>query len=98
MLIVTASFTARPDTIDEVLALSLEHVERSREEPGCIAHAVHRDAEDTLRVVFLEQWEDAEALRTHLRVPAARSFGKEATALAAAPPEMTIYEAQAATL
>ena len=37
MLIVTGSATARPETIAEMTALALEHVHRSRAEPGCLA-------------------------------------------------------------
>ena len=37
MTVVTGSVTARQDSFDEVRKLSLEHVHRSRGEPGCIA-------------------------------------------------------------
>jgi quinol monooxygenase YgiN len=98
VLIVTGSIQARPGSIDQVLALSLAHVRRSRQEPGCLLHSVHRDAEDPLRLVFLEQWVDADALRAHFRVPASGAFVKEVAALAASPPEMAIFEAQPASL
>jgi quinol monooxygenase YgiN len=93
VLIVTGSIEARPDTIDELLELSLAHVRRSRDEPGCLLHSVHRDAERPLRLVFLEHWTDADALRNHFRVPASGAFVTGITTLAATPPEMTIYEA-----
>ena len=35
----------RPDTLDALLAASLEHVHRSRTEPGCLSHEVTIDAE-----------------------------------------------------
>ena len=54
--------------------LSLEHVHRSRKEPGCISHAVHVDCENPLRLVFIEQWADRAALLTHFAVPASRDF------------------------
>jgi quinol monooxygenase YgiN len=54
MIVVTGSVVARQDTFDEVRRLSLEHVHRSRKEPGCIAHAVHVDCENALRLVFIE--------------------------------------------
>jgi hypothetical protein len=38
MIIVTGSVHARPEALDEVLRLSLEHVHRSRLEPGCLLH------------------------------------------------------------
>ena len=93
MILVTGSVTARPDTIEEVGRLSLEHVNRSRLEPGCLLHSVHRDVERPLRLVFVEHWADADALRAHFRVPASGAFVTEIAGLAAAPPEMTIYEA-----
>jgi quinol monooxygenase YgiN len=98
MIIVTGSVQARPDTIDALLAVSLTHVHRSREEPGCLLHAVHFDAEDPLRLVFLEHWADADALRAHFAVPATREFVSELSTLAAAPPDMDIYDAERAKL
>jgi quinol monooxygenase YgiN len=98
VLIVIGSIQARPDSIDQVMALSLAHVRRSRQEPGCLLHSVHRDGEDALRVVFLEQWADADALRAHFRVPASGAFVRDVTTNAASPPEIAIYEAHALSL
>jgi quinol monooxygenase YgiN len=93
VIIVTGSVRARPENLDEVLALSLEHVHRSRAEPGCLLHSVHQDVEDPLRVVFLEQWEDREKLDAHFAVPASGDFVVAVSSLAAEPPVMNIYEA-----
>ena len=98
MLIVTGSLTARPDAIDELIAVSLEHVRRSRTEPGCLLHSVHRDVEDPLRLVFLEHWADAEALRAHFAVPASNEFVKAARGLAAGSTAISIFEATVASL
>lgn len=98
MLIVTGSAVARPDTLDEVLALSLEHVHRSRAEPGCLLHSVHRDVEDPLRVVFVEHWEDADALRTHFAVPASSDFVIALDGLTEGRPILEIFDAVPATL
>jgi quinol monooxygenase YgiN len=98
VIIVTGSVQADPASVDQVLELSLAHVRRSRLEPGCLLHSVHRDVEDPMRLVFLEHWVDADALRTHFRVPASNGFVREVAALAAAPPEMAIYEAHVAAL
>ena len=94
MVIVTGSIRARPDSIDEVLRHSLEHVRRSRTEPGCLLHTVHRDVEDDLRVVFVEHWSTREALMTHFAVPASGEFVTAVGPLAAMPPEIEIYEAE----
>ncbi|MDM0040977.1 putative quinol monooxygenase [Variovorax sp. J22G21] len=95
MILVTGTIVATADAFDEILALSVEHVHRSRSEPGCISHAVHRDAEHPLRLVFIEQWADAAALKAHFGVPASRGFAKTAGALAAEPPTIQIYNAEA---
>jgi quinol monooxygenase YgiN len=93
MIIVTGSILARSDSLDELLTASLEHVRRSRTEAGCLAHAVHQDAENLLRLVFLEEWADQAALLAHFAVPASRDFVKTVRALAAEPPKMNIYDA-----
>ena len=93
MIVVTGSVTARPDTFDEVRRLSLQHVHRSRSEPGCISHAVHIDCENPLRLAFIEQWADRAALRTHFAVPASRDFVGALQSLAAATTTIEIYDA-----
>jgi quinol monooxygenase YgiN len=93
MIVVTGSVTARPDTFDEVRRLSLEHVHRSRGEPGCISHAVQVDCENPLRLVFFEQWADRAALLTHFAVPASRNFVRSLRGLAAAATTIEIYDA-----
>lgn len=98
MVIVTGSIEARPDSIEQVLALSLEHVHRSRGEPGCLRHSVHRDVEQPLRLVFVEHWVDAHALRAHFRVPASGAFVAAVTPLAARPPEIAVYDARALSI
>jgi quinol monooxygenase YgiN len=92
-MLVTGSVTARPDALDEVVRLSLEHVHRSREEPGCLLHSVHRDVEDANRLVFIEHWADRDALLTHFAVPASGAFVTAVAALCTGRPTIEIYEA-----
>jgi quinol monooxygenase YgiN len=93
IVIVTGSVVARPETLGEILAASLEHVRRSRAEPGCLSHAVHQDVEDEHRVVFFERWADRASLDDHFRVPASADFVQTVTRLAAQPPSIVIYQA-----
>lgn len=93
MIVVTGSVTARENTFGEVRRLSLEHVDRSRREPGCISHAVHVDCENPLRLVFLERWADRAALSAHFAVPASRDFVRALQSLAAAATTIELYEA-----
>src|SRR5882757_5092766 len=93
MIVVTGSVTARQETFDEVKRLSLEHVQRSRTEPGCISHAVHVDCENPLRLVFFEQWADRAALLAHFAVPASRDFVGALGSLASDATTIELYDA-----
>src|SRR3954451_14287192 len=98
MIIVTGSVRARPNALAEVLRLSLEHVRRSRLEPGCLLHSVHQDVEDPNHVVFLEHWSDAAALKAHFAVPESGAFARAVGQLSTEPPPIGIYEATSAEM
>ena len=93
MILVLGSVVAKEGSLAEVLSLSQQHVLRSRKEPGCLAHAVHKDTENSNRFVFVEQWASEEALWDHFKVPASRAFAKELARLAAEPPSIAVYSA-----
>ena len=94
MIVVLGSVVAREAHLNEALALSHEHVARSRTEPGCLSHEVHQDAENAYRLVFVERWESKEAVWVHFKVPASVAFVKALTSLAAETPSIDIYEAK----
>ena len=89
----TGDAVAKPETFDEVRRLSLEHVHRSRTEPGCISHTVHIDCENPLRFVFIEQWADKQALMDHFQVPASCAFVKALRNILSEPSTIQIYDA-----
>jgi quinol monooxygenase YgiN len=93
MIVVTGSVTARADSFDEVRRLSLEHVRRSRTEPGCISHAVHVDCDNPLRLVFFEQWADRAALLAHFAVPASGDLVRALQSLVEGATIIELYEA-----
>ena len=97
MIIVTGSVVVQEAHLAQALALSLEHVRRSRAEAGCLAHAVHQDVENPARLVFVEEWADQAALAAHFAVPASRVFAKALGALAVEPPQLQVFEAQRTT-
>lgn len=93
MIVVTGSITARSDKFDEARRLSLEHVHRSRAEPGCLYHSVHVDCENPLRLVFIEHWRDMPALLAHFQVPGSRDFARALRTLAETT-SLEVYEAE----
>ena len=95
MILVTGSILARDDTFEDVRRLSLEHVERSRKEPGCISHAVHVDCQNPLRLFFFEQWADEAALRTHFAIDGSKAFVKSLKGRLVETSGTKIYRAEA---
>ena len=93
MIVVRGAAVGSPENRAEMTRISLEHVARSRLEPGCISHHVSLDAENPLRLMFFERWSDAAALKAHFAVPASRTFWKLLQELAAEPGAMQICEA-----
>jgi quinol monooxygenase YgiN len=94
MIIVRGAAVLTPETLPEMLRLSLEHVARSRLEPGCVSHEVAIDAENPNRLVFFERWEDEAALKAHFQVPESIAFAKALRAQAADKGEMVLYHSQ----
>jgi quinol monooxygenase YgiN len=92
MVLVTGSFVAKEGRLAAALALSLEHVRRSRLEKGCVSHAVHQDAENPSRLVFVEEWVDRAVLAAHFAVPASHAFVKAVNELAVDAPTIQIFE------
>ncbi len=97
MIIITGTVVARPETLEELLAVSLEHVHRSREEPGCLSHDVYTHAENPLRLFFFETWADQAAVNAHFAVPESRSFVKAVNLLAAEASAIGVYKAEPTT-
>jgi quinol monooxygenase YgiN len=97
VIIITGSILAKPGTLDALRDLSLEHVRRSRLEPGCLSHDVHVDVENHLRLFFFETWRDRDAVTAHFAVPASREFVRQAGALADGAPAINIYEVERAS-
>jgi quinol monooxygenase YgiN len=96
MKIVTGRVRATPATLDELLGISVEHVQRSRDEPGCLFHSIWQSAEDPLDLFFYEEWESDEALQQHFGVEEVLAFVTKVRELAAKPPSMEIFEADRA--
>ncbi|HSL56996.1 MAG TPA: putative quinol monooxygenase [Acidimicrobiales bacterium] len=92
MIIITGAVSVRPEHDDEAVRLCIEHSRRSRTEPGCLHHAVHRDLEDDRRLVFLERWADRDAVDAHFAVPASLEFVTAVSALASEPPTLEIHD------
>ncbi|NNC71390.1 MAG: antibiotic biosynthesis monooxygenase [Sphingomonadaceae bacterium] len=94
MIIVIGSAVAAPECAREVRERSLEHVQRSREEAGCIAHNVSVDCENPARFVFVEYWENMGALIAHFALEDSQAFVRDLRKLLAEDPVIEIFNAE----
>ena len=66
-VVVVATLTAKPESVDAVRAACTQAIDAVHQEPGCELYSLH-EANGTF--VFVEQWADEEALKTHSTAPA----------------------------
>jgi quinol monooxygenase YgiN len=82
-VVVVATLTVKPESVDTVRDILKTAAVEVHEEPGCQLYAVHESGET---FVFVEQWADEEALKTHSTAPAvAKMFTAAGEHLAGAP-------------
>ncbi|MCE4554406.1 putative quinol monooxygenase [Roseateles cellulosilyticus] len=93
MIIVFGNVQIAPQHMEQARRVANEHVQRSRAEPGCISHAFYEDPERPSRLVFVEEWESAQALQQHFAVPASGAFVRQMEELAASPSHIKLYQA-----
>jgi len=67
MLKVIAQDFIKPESIATVLPLYRELVEKTRQEPACIAYDLFIDQKDPGHFDFIEEWPDRAALDAHCR-------------------------------
>ncbi|MCB5190188.1 antibiotic biosynthesis monooxygenase [Methylobacillus arboreus] len=65
MLKVIAEDFIKPEYIDLVVPLYAELVEKTRQEPLCIAYDLFIDQKDPGHFIFIEEWPDRAALDIH---------------------------------
>jgi quinol monooxygenase YgiN len=82
-VVVVATMTVKPESVDTVRDILTNAVEEVHDEPGCQLYSLHQSGET---FVFVEQWADPDALKTHSTAPAITTlFAAAGDHLAGAP-------------
>jgi len=82
-VVVVATLTVKPESVDAVRDILTAAVEEVHDEPGCQLYSLHQTGET---FVFVEQWADEEALKVHSTAPAiGKMFAAAGEHLAGAP-------------
>lgn len=90
MIYVVATLTVKPEMRAELIAGAKACIAETRKEPGNIAYDLHESVTDPTKLVFVEQWENAEALEPHRKADHMRAFGRIAVNCMAVPPKIEV--------
>ncbi|KZS81054.1 antibiotic biosynthesis monooxygenase [Mycobacterium kansasii] len=74
-VVVVATLTVKPESVDTVRDILTTAVEEVHGEPGCELYSLHQTGGT---FVFVEQWADADALKVHSTAPAVAKMFKAA--------------------
>ncbi len=91
-VVVVAIFRVHPGRGEEAVAAFAPTIEQTHEEEGCIAYALHRDANDPDVLVLVERWVSREALDSHLQQPYVAQLGAVAEEFLVEPPTIHFSE------
>jgi quinol monooxygenase YgiN len=90
MIYVVATLTVNPETRAEFIAAATACIKETRKEPGNIAYDLHESVTDPAKMVFVEQWENAEALVPHRASEHMKTFLRIAVNCFVSPPKIEI--------
>ena len=71
-VVVVATLKAKPESVEAVREAGKKAIGAVHEEPGCDLYSLHEADDGTF--IFVEQWADADALKTHSGAPAVAAF------------------------
>jgi quinol monooxygenase YgiN len=89
-VVVVATIVPRPEHRDEVIATITETVAAVHEEDGCELYALHQTDD---RLVMVEKWASADALRAHSRGAALAAQAPRLAGKLTGPAEVIVLQA-----
>ena len=90
MIYVVATLTIKPETRADMIAAAKACIAETRKEAGNIAYDLHESVTDPTKLVFVEQWENAEALVPHRTAEHMKAFGRVVVKCLSAPPKIEV--------
>lgn len=90
MIYVVATLTIKPEMRAELIQAAKACIAETRKEAGNIAYDLHESVTDPAKLVFVEQWDNAEALVPHRTAAHMKAFGRVVVNCLAAPPKIEV--------
>lgn len=91
MIVVVGRVQTDADRRDALIQVGQAVARASREEQGCISYRVYQDTELENEFVFVEEWENDEALQRHFATSHIREFMQAIPPAIVAPPDVKFH-------
>jgi quinol monooxygenase YgiN len=91
MIVVTGRVHVAPENRERFSAVATQMCSSSRDEHGCRGYRVYADLEQDDRYVFVEEWDDDEALQRHFGEPHTATFMQSLLPLLAGPADVLFH-------
>jgi quinol monooxygenase YgiN len=91
LIVVVARLQGKPGKQAELIAAAQKAIEGVRQEPGCISYAMYQDTGSENDFVFVEEWQDIDALREHTSSEHLAELGQALPDLLAAEPDVRVH-------
>jgi quinol monooxygenase YgiN len=90
VIYVVATLTIKPETRAEFIAAATACIKETRKAAGNRAYDLHESVTDPTKMVFVEQWGNAEALVPHRSAEHMKAFGRVVVKCIKAPPVIEV--------
>jgi quinol monooxygenase YgiN len=91
MIVVVGRVRTDDERREELLRVGQTVVAASRQDPGCLNYALYEDTESKNEFVFVEEWEDDEALQRHFATAHIAEFMRAMRPTLVAPPDVRFH-------
>jgi quinol monooxygenase YgiN len=91
MIVVTGYVQTDDERRAQMVEIGQTVAAASRGEDGCLGYRVCQDTEDANTIVFVEEWEDDDALKRHFATPHIATFMAAVPSVVAAPPVVKFH-------
>jgi quinol monooxygenase YgiN len=91
MIVVVGRVRTDAERREEMIRIGQTVAAASREEAGCLNYALYEDSESENEFVFVEEWENEEALQRHFGTDHIAAFMGAIQATLVAPPDVQFH-------
>lgn len=98
MIVVIATFEAQTGARVRVLEVARPCIEATRNEAGCLSYELFASTENDRTMVFVERWQNLEALKAHQQTAHIAAFKEARAPHVTGPSRVVVYEANEVSL